>query len=158
MPNTLETELGIIPVTDAITKYQTKYPDDNITKLQIEYEGPFLKYEFVGDDGKNRHTYEFNARTEDELKDKTKTLKRKHQDENRRARRKLDVDNLRSLQEITDIALEQVPVEKPFEWELDRKGKRTVWEIEIANETGDTIYEVKVDAHDGTVVEMKLDS
>lgn len=156
MSQSIEAQLNVIPVADAIAQYRQQFPDDILVKVQLEYEGPFLKYEFVGNDGTHRHVYEFNATTGAQLKNNSKPLKTKHQDPARREAASLNTENVLTIDQATELALEQVEVTRPFQWELDRKGDRTIWKIEIANETGDLIYEVKLDAQDGTITQVKL--
>ncbi len=153
-----EEEYGILPLADAIARFNDKFPNSDVTKLQLEYEGPFLKYEFVGNDGVNRNTFEINAQTGDVLKERQKPLKEKMKDPQRREAKALDLENLLPLAEINDLALEQSPVKTPFQWELDRAKERTVWKVELADETGGQVTELKIDAQDGTLVQMKLKS
>lgn len=151
-----EEEYGILPLADAIARFNDKFPNSDVTKLQLEYEGPFLKYEFVGNDGVNRNTFEINAQTGDVLKERQKPLKEKMKDPQRREAKALDLENLLPLAEINDLALEQSPVKNPFQWELDRAKERTVWKVELADDTGGQVTELKIDAQDGTLVQMKL--
>jgi len=153
-----EEEHNILPLADAIAQFNDKFPNSDVTKLQLEYQGPFLKYEFVGNDGVNRNTYEINAQTGAVLKERQKPLKAKMKDPQRRETKALNLDNLLPLSEINDLAVEQSPVKNPFQWELDRKKERTVWKVELADETGGQVTELKIDAQDGTLVQMKLKS
>lgn len=153
-----EEEYGILPLADAIARFNDKFPNSDVTKLQLEYEGPFLKYEFVGNDGVNRNTFEINAQTGDALKERQKPLKEKMKDPQRREAKALNLENLLPLAEINDLALEQSPVKNPFQWELDRAKERTVWKVELADDTGGQVTELKIDAQDGTLVQMKLKS
>lgn len=156
MTHKLEDQLGIISVAQAIDLFQSHYATSDINKLQIEYEGPFIKYEMVGNDGTHRNTLEINAQTQAVLKQSQKPLKAKDQDLVRRQNKALDLENLMPLADINQIALDNAQVDKPFQWEMDREGSRTVWKVEIADTTGSSVTEVKVDAQDGTVVQMKL--
>lgn len=153
-----EEEYGILPLADAIARFNDTFPNSDVTKLQLEYEGPFLKYEFVGNDGVNRNTFEINAQTGDVLKERQKPLKEKMKDPQRREAKALNLENLLPLAEINDLALEQSPVKNPFQWELDRAKERTVWKVELADDTGGQVTELKIDAQDGTLVQMKLKS
>ena len=153
-----EEEYGILPLADAIARFNDTFPNSDVTKLQLEYEGPFLKYEFVGNDGVNRNTFEINAQTGDALKERQKPLKEKMKDPQRREAKALNLENLLPLAEINDLALEQSPVKNPFQWELDRAKERTVWKVELADDTGGQVTELKIDAQDGTLVQMKLKS
>lgn len=159
MVASLEEKLGIIAVSEAIKKFGEKYPGSDIHKLQIEHEGPFLKYEMVGNDGEYKNTLEINAQTGVAFKEKQKPLKPKDRELVRRQKKALNLRNLMPLFEINELALKQVEENlEPFQWELDRVKERTVWKIELADKTGSTIMEVKVDAQDGTIVQMKLKS
>lgn len=158
MSMTFEEQLGIIPLSEAIDFYFEKWPNDQVTKLQIEYEGPFLKYEFVGHDGKNRHTYEFNAQNKAVIKEREKLLSEKKSQPEYLEQKNLDLSGLLPLTEINRLALEAAPVDKAFQWELDRKRERTIWKVEIANDDASTVYEVKLDAQNGTITQIKLKS
>lgn len=154
--NEFEKRLGILPLQEVIDRYNQHFPNTNLTKLQIEYEGPFLKYEMVGNDGTNRNTLELNAQTGETLKDRQKALKAKHKDPVRRQAKALNLDSLAPLEEINQVALDNSAVKHPFQWEMDRVKERTVWKVELANEQGGQVTEIKIDAQDKTVVQMKL--
>ncbi len=156
MTNTLEMKLGIISISDAIEKFFEHYPDDVLIKFQLAHKGPFYKYSFVGNDGINRHSLKLNAQTGDTIKNTVKTLKPKHQDPIRRDAKELNLENMLSLSTINDIALNAVPVSTPIQWELDRKRERTLWKVEITDEVGANRHEVKIDAQDGTLLQLKL--
>lgn len=151
-----EKRMGILPLDDVLKRFNQHFPNSELTKLQIEYEGPFLKYEMVGNDGNNRNILELNAQTGDILKERQKALKPKHADPTRRKAKALNLDNLLPLEEINQVALDNSAVKHPFQWEMDRVKERTVWKVELANEQGGQVTEIKVDAQDKTVVAMKL--
>lgn len=154
--NTLEMSLGIISISDIIKKFFEHYPDDILTKFQLAHKGPFYKYSFVGNDGVNRHSIEFNAQTGDIIKDTVKSLKPKDQDPARRDAKKLNLENMLPLSKINDTALNAVPVSTPVQWELDRKKEHTLWKVEITNESGSNMHEVKIDAQSGNILQTKL--
>ena len=154
--STLEMRLGILPVEEAIAIFENHFPNSDWNKLQIEHEGPFYKYEMVGNDGTHRNTLEINAHTGKILKDKQKPLKPKAQDPIRRERKKLNMSQQMSLTTINDIAQKQLADARPFQWELDRQKNRTVWKIEFSDTLGENITEYKIDAQDGTIVQIKL--
>lgn len=156
MTQTLEEKLEILAVEKAIDKFETTFPGSDWNKLQIESEGPFIKYEMVGNDGEHKNTLEINAHTGDVLKERQKSLKRKAKDPARREKRALNMQGLMPLTEINAIAQNQVTEVEPYQWELDRQKERTVWKIEFANKTGTEILEYKIDAQDGTIVQSKL--
>ncbi|UUX33390.1 PepSY domain-containing protein [Fundicoccus culcitae] len=156
MTHVFEDQLGIISVAAAIDTFLTQYPNNDINKLQIEYEGPFIKYDMVGNDGTYRHTLEINAQTGATMKQHQKPLKTKDQDPIRRQSKALNLTNLLPLAEINQLALNNAQVGQAFQWEMDRAGQRTVWKVEMADPSGTDITEVKVDAQDGTIVQMKL--
>lgn len=158
MSQTVEEKLEILAVEEAIKKFETTFPGSDWNKLQIEPEGPFIKYEMVGNDGENRNTLEINAHTGDVLKNRQKPLKEKAKNPARRERKALNMQNLMPFTEINEIAQQQIADAEPFQWELDRQKERTVWKIEFANKLGSEITEFKVDAHEGRIVQRKLKS
>lgn len=153
---TLEEKLNILPVQAAIEAFEKTFPESDWNKLQIEPEGPFIKYEMVGTDNENRNTLEINAHTGDVLKERQKPLKEKDKNPIRRERRALNMNGLLQLTEVNEIAQNKIADGEPFQWELDRQKERTVWKIEFANKLGTEVTEFKVDAQDGTIVQMKL--
>lgn len=155
MTMALEMNLGIITMADALEKYFATYPDDILTKVQLAHKGPFYKYAFVGNDGTHRHSLELNAQTGEIIKDKVKALKGKDQDPKRRDLKKCNVENLLPLTEINAGALKEVSVTTPLQWELDRKKDRTFWKVEITDDQGGNKHEVKIDAQDGVVLQVK---
>lgn len=156
MSPSLEEKLGILSVVEAIEAYQSMYPNSDMHKLQIEHEGPYIKYEMEGNDGQTKDQLEINAHTGAILKEKQKPLKEKYKDPIRRKQKALNLEELRPLMEVNDLARQQVETGTAFQWELDRSNERTVWKIEFSDETGSNITEIKIDAHDGTIVQMKL--
>ncbi|MRI80523.1 hypothetical protein GIY11_00560 [Aerococcaceae bacterium DSM 109653] len=151
---TFEQERNILPLAEVLDQYFTKYPNSQLLKLQLEFEGPFLKYEFVGFDDTNRYTFEINAANGAILKERQKFLKPNESEKlNQKA---LNITNLLPLTDINQLALQHSELQHPFQWELDRVRERTVWKVELANEIGNQIIEVKLDAHKGTLVQLKL--
>ena len=155
MTSTLESKMGILSVVEAISIFEERYPNNDWNKLQIEHEGPFMKYEMVGNDGEKRNRVEINAHTGTVIKDKQKSLKAKAKDSSRRERKKLNMKDLLPLTQVNRIAQEQARESKPFQWELDRQKERTVWKIEFADANGEQIFEYKIDAQDGSIIQMK---
>ncbi len=156
MTRNLEMNLGIISISDIIKKYFEYYPDDILTKIQLAHKGPFYKYSFVGNDGINRHSVKFNAQTGEVIKNTVKSLKPKDQNPTRREAKKLNLENMLPLSQINDIALNAVPVSTPVQWELDRKRRNTLWKVEITDEKGSNMHEVKIDAQNGSILQTKL--
>ncbi|MBG9983583.1 PepSY domain-containing protein [Aerococcaceae bacterium DSM 111022] len=153
---TLEEKLNILAVNEAIGMFEAKFPNSDWNKLQIEPEGPYIKYEMVGVEDEFTNTLEINAHTGGVLKERQKPHGRKGLDPVKRERRALNMAGLLPLTEINDIAQAKIADAEPFQWELDRQKERTVWKIEFANQLGTDITEFKVDAHDGTIVQMKM--
>ncbi|MGB4609837.1 MAG: PepSY domain-containing protein [Saccharofermentanales bacterium] len=156
MTNTLEMNFGIISINDAINKFFEHYPGDILTKIRLAHKGPFYKYSFVGNDGKNRHSLKLNAQTGDIIKNTVKALKPKDQKPVRRDAKKLNLEDMLSFSEINAIALKVAPVSTPIQWKLDRKKERTLWKVKISDEHGANMHEVKLDAQNGSLLQVKL--
>lgn len=156
MADTLEMKLGIISINDAIKKYFEHYPNDILTKLRLGHKGPFYKYSFLGNDGINRHLLKLNAQTGDIVQNTVKALKQKDQDPIRRNAKKLNLDNMLPFSEINAIASNAAPVSTPIQWKLNRKRERTLWKVKITDERGANMHEVKLDAQNGSLLQVKL--
>ena len=156
MTNTLEMNMGIIPINDAIKTYFEHFPNDALTKFKLAHKGPFYKYSFIGNDGLNRHSLKLNAKTGDVMKNTVKKLKPKRRDPLMREGKRINLDNLLSFSEINEIALKAAPVSIPLQWKLERKRERTLWEVKITDELGANKYKVKIDAHDGSLMQIKM--
>lgn len=112
----------------------------------------FLKYEFVRHDENHRNSLEFIAATGELFKGRQKDLK----DYAKQQRKVLKITNLLPLSIINDFALQHSVVLVPFQWEMAGSGSWTIWKVELANKTGRQITELKLEAHDGSLVQMKL--
>jgi uncharacterized membrane protein YkoI len=156
MTNTFEMKLGIISINDAVKKYFEHYPDDILTKFRLAHKGPFYKYSFMGNDGKKRHLLKLNAQTGDIIKNTVKVLKPKHRNPVRRKARKLNLKKMLPFSEINAIASNVSSVSTPIQWKLGRKRERTLWKVKITDERGANMHEVKLDAQDGSLLQMKL--
>ncbi len=155
MTNSPETKPGILSVADAIKVYFKHFPDDVLTTIKLGHRGPFYQYSLTGNDGNRRHRLRLNAQTGEPVKRTVKTLKRRARDPKRLDARVLDLENLLPLGEMNRIVLNAVPVSTPFKWKLKQKRKRSLWKVKVADANGANLHVVKVDARDGTLLEMK---
>ncbi len=153
---TLEAQLNILAVEEAIGIFQAKFPNSDIHKLQIEHVGPYLKYEMVGMDDQHTNILEINAHTGGVLKERQKPLRKKALDPAWRQQKALNLTELLPLTDVNTIAQQKIADMEPFQWEMDRAKERTIWKIEFADPHGTQITEFKVDAQNGQVVQMKL--
>lgn len=156
MTNTLEMKLSIIPAADAIAKYFEYYPSDILTKVRLTHRGPFYIYSFLGNDGKSRHLLKLNAQNGGIIKNKTKTLRGKRRDPIRREMKKLNLEGILSLTEANDVALKTVPDATPVKWKLERKKSRTLWKIKLIGQSVANMHKVKIDAQNGSLIQVKL--
>ncbi len=146
----------ILPVNDIIAKYREEFPGGDIEELELDFDGARFRYKILGLDDDNRFTITFNAVTGSVLRKNSKPLGRKHRGGVRRARKAVDLENLIDIPQATEIAREFSRDYRPFEWELEREGDITLWEIEFASESGDKVIEVKVHAQEGTILEVEF--
>lgn len=151
---TFEETHQILPVAQVIAQFYQDFPGARLTKFQLEYEGPFLKYDIVGQDNTNRYTMDINAQTGDVIKQRERALKPK--EAQRGDSKALNTENLLPLSQIDEIAKDHSKVTQSFQWEMDRKGPRTIWKVELTDGQGSQVTEVKIDAHDGAVTQFKL--
>ena len=68
---------------------------------------------------------------------------------------KLNIDNLLSIEKVSEIATENVGSGKATEWSLDKDMGITYWEVKVFDGQKET--EVKINAQSGDVLETETD-
>ncbi len=149
-----EEKLQIVSISEIIAQFQKSYPQAQLSKLQLSYKGPFLRYSLVGFDSSQRYSVKYNANNGELIKEKAKDLTPKQLA--RLENKALNTQQLLPMQEIQTIAEQTSELEQAIQWEMDQKKGRTLWKIEFVKPDGSNIVEVKIDAQDGTVLQMKL--
>lgn len=148
--------VDVVSMNEAIELYLSKFPNTSLEEVELEFDGARYKYKCYGVDDTHQYYYVFNAATKTMLKENTKPLKEKEANGVRRNRKAMNLENLLSLEEATKIAKEHTQGFRPFEWNLERSGDATIYEIEWVDATGDKEMEVKLNAHTGDLIEIEF--
>lgn len=152
---TFEDEYHIWVISEVLEFFDQVYPNAKLTGLKLAYKGPFMRYKISCQDGSFGYVLEINAQTGGVLREKRKILSPVEiRDVEQRV---VNTEQLLSLHDINEIAKANAPTLKSYQWEMRRQGERTIWKVQLADEhgNGNNITIVKVDAQDGTVLQVK---
>lgn len=144
-----------ISLAEAIEIFQKEFPDTDITSIDLDTSFGHFFYKIEGVNDLKEYeikvdaaTKEIREREEDDLDDDEKNGVKRQEE-------KLDLSKLLTLDEVTKIALEQTQGGQATDWDLDREGAITYWEVDVEN--GKQEATVKIHAQTGEVLEVELD-
>lgn len=144
-----------VTVADAIQVYQETFPDSDITSIELDSSFGHYYYQIEGVDDTKEYEIKVDATTKEITKNKEETLDKDEQNGVKRQEDKLDLTDLLSVEEVTEIALAEVSSGEPTDWDLDREMNITYWEVQIKD--GKTETNIKINAQTGEVLEVELD-
>lgn len=142
-----------VSLAEAIRLYQQQQPDATITTIELDTDFGVYYYKIEGLDDQYEHELKINAQTK-EISD----TKKEHSDSEDQAERKaaaLDLDQLLTLGQISEIAEKAAGSGTAVEWDLDKENGITYWSVKV--EAGSVDTEVKINAQTGAVLETEQD-
>lgn len=141
-----------ISLPDAIAAFEEIYPSAAITSIDLEDSLGSYSYKIQGIEG----TKEFDIRVDADSGEVTKEREEKVDRDDQGEDNALDLKDLISLEEATEIAEGTVKDGEAIEWSLEKELATTYWEITI--KTG-LLSEntVKINAQTGDVLEQEQD-
>lgn len=139
----------VVPVTEIIEVYKKEAPDSDITSIDLDYSRAGLRYKVEGVDNETEYEIKINAETKQEK------LDREDRDGIKREKEKLDLNNILSIEKVTELAETEAKSGKAVEWNLDRTLNVTYWEVKVKDGNKET--EIKLDAKSGEVLEVEID-
>ncbi|MGG5342646.1 PepSY domain-containing protein [Enterococcus sp. AZ192] len=141
-----------ISLPDAIAAFEEIYPNAAITSIDLEDSLGSYSYKIQGIEG----TKEFDIRVDADSGEVTKEREEKVDRDDQGEDNALDLKDLISLEEATEIAEGTVKDGEAIEWSLEKELATTYWEITI--KTG-LLSEntVKINAQTGDVLEQEQD-
>lgn len=149
-----ETRLETIKISlpDAIAAFEEIYPNAAITSIDLEDSLGSYSYKIQGIEGTKEFDIRVDADSGEVTKEREETVDRDDQGEDKA----LDLKDLISLEEATEIAEGTVKDGEAIEWSLENELATTYWEITI--KTG-LLSEntVKINAQTGDVLEQEQD-
>lgn len=141
-----------ISLPDAIAAFEEIYPNAAITSIDLEDSLGSYSYKIQGIEG----TKEFDIRVDADSGEVTKEREEKVDRDDQGKDNALDLKDLISLEEATEIAEGTVKDGEAIEWSLEKELATTYWEITV--KTG-LLSEntVKINAQTGDVLEQEQD-
>lgn len=144
-----------VSIEDAIKEYQKEYPDSDITSIDLETSFGNYFYKIEGVDDNKEYEVRVDADTKKVSKEREEELDMEDKEGVKRKEDKLNIDNLLSIEKVSEIATENVGSGKATEWSLDKDMGITYWEVKVFDGQKET--EVKINAQSGDVLETETD-
>jgi len=145
-----------VSVEEAIALYQEQYPDSDLIKINLEESRGQIYYEMEGVDDEKEYELKINAQTKKIDQVRSEKLESSERNGTKRANEKLNLENLLSISEIIDRAIEEYPDGTISGLELDRELNSTYWELEIDHNLLSS-NSLKIDAQTGVILETERD-
>lgn len=147
---------SMMSVETVIEAFQKAHEGVDITDIELEESRGSYVFKVDGVDDDNDYEMTFDASTKEVMQDKSKKLDRDEQGGVKRNEDKVDVSNLMSLQEVTDIAEKESGITSAISWKLEQDLGTTYWEITLKEGLTKEV-EVKVNAQTGEVLKVEKD-
>ncbi|HCE12984.1 PepSY domain-containing protein [Enterococcus sp.] len=148
-------ELPSVTVDEAIQIFQDTYPDAVVTSLELDTTFGNYFYKIEGVDDTNEYELTIDAETKAVSDERTEKLDADEQNGVKKAEDQLNTQDLLSLTEISDIAVQEVGGGEATDWDLDKEMNVTYWEVKV--QEGNTKTNVKINAQTGEVLETEID-
>jgi uncharacterized membrane protein YkoI len=147
--------LPAVKVEEAIQIFQDKYPDAAITSIDLDTSFGKYFYQVEGVDDTNEYEMKIDAETKATSEERTEKLDADEQNGVKKQEDQLDLTNLRSLEEISNLAVKEAGGGQATDWDLDKEMNITYWEVKVEN--GSKKTDVKINAQTGEVLETEQD-
>jgi uncharacterized membrane protein YkoI len=149
------TKLPTVTVEEAIQIFQDKVKDGAITSLELDTSFGNYFYKVEGVDDTNEYEMKIDAETKEVSEERQEALDADEQNGVKKQEDQLDLSDMMSLEEISDIAVKEVGAGQATDWDLDKEMNITFWEVKVEN--GNTKTNVKINAQTGEVLETEID-
>lgn len=144
-----------VSLAEAIEIFQKEFPDTDITSIDLDTSFGHFFYKIEGVNDLKEYEIKVDAATKEIREREEEDLDADEKNGVKRQEEKLDLSKLLTLDEVTKIALEQTQGGQATDWDLDREGALTYWEVDVEN--GKQEATVKIHAQTGEVLEVELD-
>lgn len=144
-----------VSVTEAIEIFQKEFPDTDITSIDLDTSFGNFFYKIEGVNDLKEYEIKVDAATKGIREREEDDLDADEKNGVKRQEEKLDLSKLLTVDEVTKIAIEQTQGGQATDWDLDREGAVTYWEVDVEN--GKQEATVKIHAQTGEVLEVELD-
>ena len=144
-----------VSVAEAIAFYQAKYPNTDLTNLELEKELDHYVYKVEGADDNTEYEVKFDANDKKIYHEKSERLDYDEQNGIKRKEDKLDLTNLLDLKTVMQTALKEATSGEFESLELNKELATTYYEVNFKNYQQE--ISVKLNAKDGTILEKEID-
>lgn len=136
--------------TEALNKFDKKYSDKKIKKIELKLDDNKYVYEITGFDKSNEYEMTINAANGKQVKASSEKL-----DLDERLQKGLDLDKTISRKQASDIAEKEVKNSTAKEWTLKMNKDKAIWDVTV--ESGTSKHEVEIDAISKKVIKSEKD-
>lgn len=147
-------------LNEAAEMFLSEYPDAELEEIDIELRNDEYKITIHGFDGSNEYEVDFSVNPV-EITDREEDNDDDDNDDNDEA---LILEDLISLDEASEIALEEAGGGTITDWNLDYDDGRFRWDIEIddlavgnSDDDDDDEFNIEIDATTGEIIEVDFD-
>jgi len=144
-----------LSLQSAIDKYYEIYPNTTIAEITLEKSRGAYHYNIEGVDDNTEFEIRINAMTGEAQKMPENQLDRDERNGAKKANEALNLDGIKTISEISEIAIIRVGSGSAVEWSLDREHGVTYWTVDI-NANG-AKHEVEINAQTNEILSVERD-
>lgn len=144
-----------VSVEEAIQAYQDTVPDSDIISIELDSSFGNYFYKIEGVDDNKEYEVSVDAETKEIKESREETLDRDEQNGVKRQEDQLDLTDLLSIEEVTEVAMNEVSGGQATDWDLEKEMNVTYWDVQIEDASKET--NIKIHAQTGEVLEVEVD-
>lgn len=149
-----EGKIGLT-LEEAVAKYQSVFPDSDITAIDLEENRGHYYYEIQGMDDDVEYEIHIHAATGEISKQEKELLDEDERHGVERREEALDLTDVLSIEKAGELAEAAVGEGNAVEWSLERDDGITCWEVKV--KAGHAESSVTLDSKTGKVLEIDFD-
>lgn len=149
-----EGKIGLT-LEEAVAKYQSAFPDSDITAIELEENRGHYYYEIQGMDDDMEYEIHIHAATGEISKQEKELLDEDERHGVERREKALDLTDVLSIEKAGELAEAAVGEGNAVEWSLERGDGITCWEVKV--KAGHAESSVTLDSKTGKVLEIDFD-
>lgn len=141
-----------VPLAQAIEAYQTLFPEATLTYIELDAKLGRYAYKLEGVDSDTQYAIIVDAQTQEVTRKGEVPLELEDRKGVKQQRDALNLTQLATLEEITQLAEYKSPSGKATCWVLAPQSTGTYWTIKVSADTNE--YTVKINAQTHEVIEV----
>lgn len=145
-----------VSLSEAIDTYKETYPDTDIVSIGLDSSLGKTYYSIDGVDDNKEYEIKVNTETKEVKKDREEALDNDEKNGVKRKENKLNLEGMKDMTEIFDIAIKEAGAGQIEDWEIKEDMGVTYWEVSVKDGITKE-YEYKINAQTGEVLESDVD-